>query len=228
MTTRTYGERYHQVTGGATEIAKAMRADIKRAVAKGTLPDGPTYSVTSEHYSGGQSINITVRGWSGAWVDCDGSCTSYWCSARNDSPHASAHKVLNPAARRAQIVLERIHGAYNHDGSDTMTDYFDVRYYGQVTFETAESAAWRAEDKARKAAAKVAREAAVASAETVRLVNYSNGQRIVHDAVEVDGRLRLVCGARGFIRGMFRAREGDELTCSRCAKKAAGSAQVTA
>lgn len=222
MTTRTYGERYSQTEGkSTTQIAALMRADIKRAIKRSTLPDGPTYSVTTDYFSGGSAINIAVRGWAEAWVDCDGNCGNQWCSVRNDSPHATVHKMLRPAARRAKIVLDRIHGAYNHDGSDVMTDYFDVRYYGQVTFETSEAAAHRAEHRAEQAAAKAAREAAVAAAETVRLVNYSNGRRIVHDAVEIDGRLRLVCGARGFIRGMFRAREGDELTCTRCAAKAA-------
>jgi hypothetical protein len=40
--------------------------------------------------------------------------------------------VLTAEGRRVLGVLERLHEAYNHDGSDVMTDYFDRLYFGTV------------------------------------------------------------------------------------------------
>ena len=40
------------------------------------------------------------------------------------------------AATQAEKLLRQIHKGYNYNGSDPMTDYFDVRYYGTVTIMT--------------------------------------------------------------------------------------------
>lgn len=154
---RNYGYLY--ATLGArptvTEIAKAVRADIKTAVKEGLLPAAWTYSVRSARFAGGTSVDVAVRNCPDAWQDCDGTvpgtrrptaeggwtalaCGDVWCAGRNDPKYAHAahvHQVLTEDARAAKITLERIHGAYNHDGSDITTDYFDVRYYGTVTFD---------------------------------------------------------------------------------------------
>lgn len=151
MTTyeRSYGYRYDEQRGLTTaEIAKKIRADIKQAVKFGLLPGAPVkYSVRTRTYSGGASIDITVKGWADAWVDCQGQtwtegeshhCTYPWCAASGEFaglPGATVHQVLSQDASVAKMTLERIHGSYNHDGSDSMTDYFDVNYYGSITFD---------------------------------------------------------------------------------------------
>ena len=104
---------------------------------------------------GAALIDVRVKNCADAWQECDGtvpgskhyyadggwtaqSCPNRWCAAHNDPEYAHGaqrHKVLTENARSAQITLERIHDAYNHDGSDIQSDYFDVNYYGSVNFE---------------------------------------------------------------------------------------------
>lgn len=133
---RTYGERYDgKLT--VTDIAARMRADIKAAVDAERLPGAPvSYSVTIDRFAGGQAIDIRVRDWPG--------------DPRTDQPYHPGGSVMayTPEAKAAIDVLEAVHQAYNHDGSDITTDYFDVNYYGDVSFESA----WMAQDRARKAA----------------------------------------------------------------------------
>lgn len=235
MTTRSYGYKYPDKFLSAAEIAKLMRADIKEAVKFGLLPGAPVkYSVRVHNYAGGRSINIDVRGWTDAWVDCEGwvwregrreHCHNVWCKAageHKDLPGAEVHQVLSEEASVAQMTLQRIHDAYNHDGSDSMTDFFDVSYYGQVNFETARQAEFREQEAAKRAARRKATDELAAATDTRRVVVYgSKGKRTVHDAVEVDGRVRLVCGATLWRHSVVGKADGQDLTCTRCTKRAA-------
>jgi hypothetical protein len=157
MTTyeRSYGYLYSE--GGRLDtaaIAKLIRRDIKTAVSEGLLPARWRYSVRIDRFSGGSSIDVRVKNCADAWIPCPGykvgtrhnhpdggwsatGCGNVWCDVGGeykDSPHASAHLVLTEEALAAKMTLERVHAAYNHDGSDVMTDYFDVNYYGHVEF----------------------------------------------------------------------------------------------
>lgn len=97
-----------------------------------------------------------------------------------------------------------------------MTDYFDVNYYGGVGFQSAESARWEAEDKARKVARRAALDAAT---DTRRIKVYGRTGQTVHLAAEVEGRVRLLCGARLWRSSVCDFTE-DAVTCTRCAKRA--------
>lgn len=148
-----YGPLYHELTRltgkdypSAADIAKLIRADIKRGVANGDLPatfagiDGGTYdvtyAVTVENYSGGRSINIEVRGVpEKARLEMRTDFRGYECMADTDDAKALLAK------------LKTYHWAYNYDGSDSMTDYYHVNYGGAwPKFESD----WSAEDRARK------------------------------------------------------------------------------
>jgi len=148
-----------------------MRRDIRQAISEGLLPAGPSYRVRSDNFSGGRSIDIRVENWPEAWQDCDGFkvgqsriaghgrelCRDYFCAAAlaltgETRPGAQTHQVLTEEAEAAKMTLQRIHSAYNHDGSDIQSDYFDVNYYGHVTFEDARSAEFRQREAAKKAA----------------------------------------------------------------------------
>lgn len=140
MSNRTYGYRYAETADAdVTVIAAAIRRDIKTAVADGLLPAGK-YAVRTHRYAGGQSINVTAD-IPGAWVVCTGERFYNYddgpvlerCTFCDDFP-GRAHENLTEDAAVAKMTLERIHGAYNHDGSDSSVDYFDVRYYGSVMF----------------------------------------------------------------------------------------------
>lgn len=220
MYERSYGYRYSEVGERATnaDIAKAIRGDIKQAQAEGLLPTRWTYSVRSDDLS----IDVEVRDCPDAWGECDGmGCGDVWCAARTDPRYAHAarsHSVLTDEAAAARMTLERIHNAYNHDGSEIVSDYFDVRYYGYVQFEDADSAAFRKREAERLAAKRTARE----NGEVVgKVANYGrDGRPVVHVLVRTpDGAEVLACGARVSRYG-FRQRVGDDaaVTCSRCRK----------
>ena len=224
MYERHYGYRYDEVRDLTTpEIAKRIRADVKQAVGEVLLPSRWAYSVRTDH---GTSIDVEVRDCADAWKPCDGGqgCNNVWCSARNDPAYAHGaqpHDVLTDEAEAARITLKRIHSAYNHDGSEIQTDYFDVRYYGGVSFEDAHSADFRKREAERLAAKKNARQEGTPK----RLYrNYSRtAGSVVHLTIETaEGKEVLACGAR-----LSRSSLGDllalgtaDVTCSRCAKRA--------
>ncbi len=151
MYERRYGSKYDNSLS-TTEIAKRIRADIKAAVTAGELPGKPvTYSVVSAYFSGGSSIDVTVRGMVGSRVEGAGSSPP--SDAEVDNRRAGKRwPWLTDEARRVMGIVESIHNAYNHDGSAIEVDYHDVNYYGSVEIETEESARWRAAEVARKAA----------------------------------------------------------------------------
>lgn len=156
-TERHYGYRYNELGEypSIAEIAKAIRADIKTAKAEGLLPASWTYSVRSSRFANGQAIDVTVKNCADAWQVCEGivpgtkrptegggwtarPCGDVWCAASGNPLYAHGareHTVLTEDAAAARTTLERIVDAYNHDGSDVMTDYFDVRYYSHVSFD---------------------------------------------------------------------------------------------
>ena len=170
MYERRYGEKYNQLGGyqSAAEIAKLMRGDIKDLIAKGELPGkAANYSVRVHNYSGGRAIYIEARDLDGLWETCDGikrgskhefegggfvatSCNNY------AHDHGESHERLSEEGDRIQSILEKVHRAYNYDGSEVMVDYFDVNYYGNASIEDAWDRKWRLSQKAKKDAKKAA------------------------------------------------------------------------
>jgi hypothetical protein len=138
MYERSYGKRYDELGGKyvtAAEIAKLMRRDIKELIGKGELPGGMrNYSVRVHNYSGGRSIRIEAKDLDGLSGPCPGYRTSdlggqLVCWACEGG---RKHDALNEEGARVKKLLQEVWSAYNHDGSDVMTDYFDVNYYGGV------------------------------------------------------------------------------------------------
>jgi len=105
-----------------TEVAKDVRKDIKVSIQDGTLPN-LTYSVTCEKYSMGQSMTVEVRGVPERLQRLD-----------------EAKPLLDQ--------LETLVSAYNWDGSDVQTDYFDVMFYAHIHYETAWARNYRLSRKA--------------------------------------------------------------------------------
>lgn len=150
MYEKTYGAKYHklhELTGkdyaSAADIAKLIRADIKDAVRRGELPSEfagheVTYAVTVENYSMGRSIDISIRGIPEAARR----------AMRIDDRWGHEIEVDTADARALKAKLDGYLNAYNYDGSDIMTDYFNVNYYGHAEFESE----WAAKERAKKAA----------------------------------------------------------------------------
>lgn len=122
-----YGEKYNDVprSCATSVLTKAVREEIKtiQKVAKkvagdgsvklhdpiGDAPAGIKFAITTPHHG---SINITIRNIPDAWgwIQED----RYNTGQVGDWPSEALRDLAN---------------AYNHDNSDTMTDYFDKRFY---------------------------------------------------------------------------------------------------
>lgn len=153
---RSYGEKYEEFHTGpdgeriyrrASEYSAQIRKDIKEAVKAGILPGKPTtYSVTCESYSGGRSVTVVARDLPGAWVEPDSEEAGQFYGYVSPG-----QKVLSKQALEVNRLLQQMVDVYNYDGSDAMTDYFDVNYYGFARIESEWDADWRAREKARRA-----------------------------------------------------------------------------
>lgn len=171
---RRYGSKYKELGGyqPASHIAKLMRADIKDAINRGKLPGKMSnYSVRVHNYSMGRSIDITARDLEGMWQQCDGTVPgtekaytgggrTMWVADSchyygHENPYFEGHQVLTVEGQRIEKILQGIHNAYNYDGSDVMTDYFDVNFYGSASIESE----WERESRLREKARKEARKA---------------------------------------------------------------------
>lgn len=137
MTTRTYGIHY-EATKNLTskEIAAHMRRVVRQAAKDGLLPAEYAYSVKLSRSSMSTAINIYV-----IVPDAVEELRREWCDGtRPNYTHADAGwfnmagEKFTPLQTLAatERALHEIHNAYNYDGSDSMTDYFDVRFYGFV------------------------------------------------------------------------------------------------
>jgi hypothetical protein len=113
--TRQYGTHYAATADlDIAEIAKLIRRDIKNL---GLAP--LKFSVRIDRFSMGQSIDVTISGQ-------DWPTTAY-------DPHFGFNRHT-PQAAALMGMVEQIIGRYNYDGSDAMTDYYDVRFYSHVQF----------------------------------------------------------------------------------------------
>lgn len=146
---RSYGAKYDRVRGiyDIALIAKLMREDIKlsrkiglKAAEPGEIaipdpiadaPAGIKFAVRTQKYSGGGSINIIIRGVPEDWRTV--------CYDDRGNEYRGSGAALAALADE----LRAIHQAYNYNGSDATTDYFDVNYYGGVSVEEPEGWACR-------------------------------------------------------------------------------------
>lgn len=117
------------------DVAKLLRADIKKAVKLNHLPAG-NYSVKIDRYSMGQSINVRASELTGQ----DGNPVQIHEPAflREFLKTGYCSHQINrhtPEGTRIKHLLEEMLQAYNRDRSDMMTDYFDVKFYGHATFD---------------------------------------------------------------------------------------------
>ena len=135
---RWYGAKYdHDGRLSTTDIAKLIRQDIKlaRKVAKmaaapggvavaDPIADAPAeikFSVRSQYFSGGSSIHVHICGIPPVWG---------W-ETREDR-YGYMTEMATPALSALAQEVKSIMDAYNHDGSDSQFDHWDVRFYGSV------------------------------------------------------------------------------------------------
>lgn len=115
------------------EDARLMRAEIKDLKKKGQLPTDWQYSVRMRPGGWTRSIEITAKSPRPIYAldpDCD-----------DLRKHPETGAIVGSAwmdkmtveARRVHDILNAMHRAYNYDGSDVITDYFNVKFYGTVS-----------------------------------------------------------------------------------------------
>ena len=137
---RTYGAKFDKTEGLRTaDIAKLVRADIKMARKIGkqaqsgdgaalattdpiaNAPAQITYSVRTRTYAGGSSIDVVIKNIPAEWG---------WTETVDD--RGDVVRKGTPALGALSRELKTILDAYNYDGSDLMSDFSDVRFYGFV------------------------------------------------------------------------------------------------
>lgn len=167
MSERTYGSKYDKNLN-TTQIAALVRGQVKAAVKSGELPAGK-YSIRTSHFAGGSSIHVKISDLKGDIFEPeylrDGDKYLMGPSIEDESGWHRPHRFklwVVAAVKRVEAML----ADYNHDGSDIMTDYFDVKFYAtvDVDYGPEELEAARA---ALVAADNYAGEAAMAKAEDV-------------------------------------------------------------
>jgi len=136
----SYGDKYEKGLD-IKEIAKRMRVDIKRAVADGELPD-EKYSVRIRRFSGGQSMDVTIKTWDGPVlnhraIELDhetrkGAAALGKEKYRDLCEEYRKTERMVPELIKAIKALGRLAGQWNHDGSEIQVDYWNVNYYSHV------------------------------------------------------------------------------------------------
>ncbi|MEU7978304.1 hypothetical protein AB0B63_07200 [Micromonospora sp. NPDC049081] len=139
---RWYGGKYADTRNlRLTDIAKLIRAEVKlaRKIARmtatpgavktadpiGDAPAGIKVSVRTQCYSGGGSINVQLSGIPDEWG---------WTEGPEDGcTNPRYRRVATPELKAFARAIKDVMNAYNYDGSDITTDYFDVRFYGHVS-----------------------------------------------------------------------------------------------
>ncbi|HXV74633.1 MAG TPA: hypothetical protein VD713_07885 [Sphingomonadales bacterium] len=128
----SYGSKYDK-EATTTEIAKRLRADIKAAQKSGGLPKGLKVSVRSSYFSMGSSIDIRVKACPFPFLNLE--------RLLHDTlnPREFVPETICPVYTEAgSELLKKLQGmmnAYNYDGSDIQTDYYNVNFYGHAEFD---------------------------------------------------------------------------------------------
>ena len=134
-----YGSKY-DADLSIDEIIKRLRADIlDTKKKKGSPMAGARITVRKRSVTHYWGITITVRTFAEnpinpAYVKLLGPRCDYnnlFDLSPGDRPDKYTRR-----ARQAIIQLEALAKAYNHDRSDSQTDYFDVRFYLDVDFDS--------------------------------------------------------------------------------------------
>lgn len=119
-----------------TKVAAAIRADLAAAQTAGDLPDTVKFAVRTEH---GTGINVRIKGCADVWL--------------YDQAETERRRYSEEAAE-LRTAVERICNAYQRDNSDIQSDYFDVRFYGDVSFVDERTVRFDAGEKHRISAAR--------------------------------------------------------------------------
>jgi hypothetical protein len=129
MTTRIYGSKYDGNLS-TTDITKKIREDLKAEIKSNPLFAGAKFSVRKDHY---HSISISIKAIGFNPINPE------WIDRRQKEPHGNYPSGTDcrytADGKTFYNRVESIAAAYNHDGSDIYSDYFDVNFYLNVSFD---------------------------------------------------------------------------------------------
>jgi hypothetical protein len=119
------------------DIARAVRAGIKADIKAGTLPQGK-YSVRLDRFAGGQSLRIEISGLQTHKLIVNPLRAIWERDNPHETPFDQPRKVSAPWTTEGERILKHVESlanAYNFDGSDSQSDYFDVNFYLNVQYD---------------------------------------------------------------------------------------------
>ena len=128
MTQRHYGSNYDPSLDVKT-IAMRCRNELAALSRAGSLPATAKWSVTLKRYSGGRSTRADLVEWPTPVLN------PAWIEHRRAHPNEPTPRGVRRWAADVETALKTANAilrAYNYDGSDAMTDYFDVHFYQSV------------------------------------------------------------------------------------------------
>ena len=128
------------------DIAKAFRADVAKAKKDGILPKELKLSVRTSLYSGGSSINVTIK--EVGFNPLNTARVHAQAQDRNLYTFPIGHPAESRFTKQGGEIKETLTSmlaAYNFDESDSMTDYFFVNFYGHVEFNWKSESEWKKE-----------------------------------------------------------------------------------
>lgn len=114
------------------DVVKLIRADLKAATGT-TIPKGFKFRTRQDNSRTSTGLVVTITPSSEFPV-----INPAWTRWTVHAPNGDLQRPESRYAAELHHVIaavESIVTAYNHDRSDTMTDYFDVRFYEHVTVD---------------------------------------------------------------------------------------------
>lgn len=111
------------------DIAALVRKDIAAAIKSGAIPKGVKVSVRYESFSGGSALRVNVTALPEGWRVFNPERLRF----EKEQPHEIPPRNMARFTPETSALLSQISDlamAYNRNNSDSMTDYFDVNYYG--------------------------------------------------------------------------------------------------
>jgi hypothetical protein len=128
-----YGEKYEDNLD-VKEIAKRVRADIKELVKSKDLPTGKS-SVKIDRFAGGCSLDVNIVNVESPHLMLNPDRVRFV----RDNPHSipSQFDQYTKEGKRMLKLLKSVVDAYNFDGSDSASDYFNVNFYSDISFDLA-------------------------------------------------------------------------------------------
>jgi len=137
MYDREYGYLYDRQRP-VKEDAASIRRIIKTLVKGGLLPADWRYTVRYRTFAGGAAIDVAAEAPRPIFAAEPDTYDHPWAvhGETGEVVHRRDARYTAEAAA-VEATLRELHAAHNHNGNDTMTDYFDTKFYGVPRIDTA-------------------------------------------------------------------------------------------